>query len=216
MIAALRPSVVYELATGGYRWDSEAARYRSRDTGRFVAETTIRNDIERFNTTVIRGNLQDITSRMLDGRITLEQWQGQMASELKDAWGVNVRVGRGGASQMTPADYGRYGGRLRYEYQQLTRFAVEIKTGNLTPEQIQFRVGLYANAPRVGYCDGQTSAHTAAGFIFEARFLNPGESCQDCISYAAQGKVPIGTLPEPGVGSVCQRNCNCEKRYYTE
>lgn len=209
----VRPSIVYELATGGYRWDTDAARYRSKDTGRFVSEIALRLDLDRFNSQVVGGNLQDITDRMIDGRITLSSWQQQIAAELKDAWGVNIRIGRGGASQMTQADYGRYGGRLAYEYNRLTRFAIEIETGNLTPGQIKARMQLYANAVRVGYWDGKTAAGFAAGFTEERRVLTPAENCPDCIGYAAQGWQPLGSLPEPGTNSVCGRNCRCEKEY---
>lgn len=207
------PSVVYNLATGGYRWDNDAARYRSKDTGRFVSESALRADLDRFNSQVVNTSLQDITDRMIDGRITLDKWQEQMAAELKDAWGVNVRVGRGGAAQMTAVDYGRYGGRLGYEYNRLNAFAVEIQMGTLTPAQIKARASLYANATRVGYWDGQTAAFRAAGFTEERRVLNPAEHCGDCIGYAAQGWQPLGSLPEPGTQSVCQRNCRCTKEY---
>lgn len=204
---------VYNLATGGYRWDGDAARYRSKDTGRFVSENALRSDLDRFNSDIVGGNLQNITDRMLDGNITLSSWQKQIAAELKDAWGVNIRIGRGGASQMTQADYGRYGGRLAYEYNRLTRFAVEIEMGNLTPGQIKARMQLYANATRVGYWDGKTAANQAAGFTEERRNLNPAEHCGDCEGYAAQGWQPIGSLPEPGEASVCGRNCRCDKEY---
>ncbi|MCP5101011.1 MAG: hypothetical protein GY943_36130 [Chloroflexi bacterium] len=206
-------SWVYELATAGYVWDNNAGRYRSRETGRFVSESAIRSDLDRFNETIIRENLSSVTDKLLNGNITLEQWQRRLANELKDAWRLNQMIGRGGKSQMTQADYGRLGGRLRFEYDRLNRLAIEIKAGMLTEAQIRARVGLYANAPRVGFYDGLTAAQQAAGLVEERRVLNPAEHCSDCIGYADQGWQPIGTLPMPGEKSQCMRNCKCTMEY---
>ena len=204
---------IYELATAGYIWDNDSGRYRSRATGRFVAESTIRNDLNRFNETIIRENLGSITEKLINGNITLEQWQRRLANELKDAWRLNQMIGRGGKSQMTQADYGRLGGRLRFEYDRLNRLAIEIKAGMLTEAQIRARVGLYANAPRVGFYDGVNAAKVAAGLTEMRRVLNPAEHCPDCEGYASEGWVPIGTLPMPGEKSQCLRNCKCTVEY---
>ena len=204
---------VYELATAGYIWDNDIGRYRSRATGRLISESAILFDLSRFNKVVIQENLLTHTDKLLNGNITLEQWQTRFANELKDAWRLNQMIGRGGKSQMTQADYGRLGGRLRFEYDRLNRLAIEIKAGMLTEAQIRARVGLYANAPRTGFYDGLNAANIAAGFTEMRRVLNPAEHCPDCEGYAAQGWVPIGALPMPGEQSVCLRNCKCTVEY---
>jgi hypothetical protein len=43
----------------------------------------------------------------------------------------------------------------------------------------------------------------------ERRRLGGGPNCPDCISYAAQGWQPFGSLPEPGQDSYCKSNCQC-------
>lgn len=211
---ALARWIIYELAQGGYTWDRAISRYRDKATGRLVSEGKVLSTIERFNDTTIRDNINSITGRFLDGRIDLSTWQQQMAREIKDGWLINAMAGRGGKNAMEFSDYGRLGGRLRFEYDRLNQFALKIKDGELSAAQIRANALLYAGGPRVGFFDGKTAAKRDAGFVAEQRFLRPGESCSDCIDYAGRGRQPIGSLPEPGEQSECQRNCNCDKDYF--
>lgn len=208
--------IIYELQRGGFRFDRSIGRYRDNSTGRLVSEKSVLSTIDKFNSGVIQNNVANITDRFIDGRIDLPTWQQQMARELKDGWLVNAMAGRGGRNAMTQADFGRVGGRLRFEYQQLNRFADEIANGNLTAAQIRWRASLYANGPRTGYYDGKTAAMIDAGFVAEQRFLGAAEHCEVCIGLAAQGRQPIGALPEPGTQCFGRHNCKCRKEYFKE
>jgi hypothetical protein len=42
------------------------------------------------------------------------------------------------------------------------------------------------------------------------------QHCQDCLGYAAQGIVSIGTLPLPGQRCECGARCRCSVRYYRQ
>lgn len=196
----------------GFTYDKRLARYRDRETGRLVAERDVIAAADGFRD-FARANIDRLTERFVDGDIDLPTWQRRVAQEVKDAHIVSAMAGKGGRNNMTQADWGRVGGRLRFEYDRLNRFAVEVKAGMQTPAQIRARAKLYANGTRKSYFDGKTAACQEAEFTEERRILQPGESCADCIGYAAQGWVPIGTLPEPGVASECLSNCNCIKEY---
>lgn len=211
------PPVFYELAGAlTFVWEAATARYRSKATGRFVAESTIRTDMERYNERAVADAIGDITNRLLDGRIDLATWQQRMAAEIKDAHIINLQVGRGGKAVTEFSDYGRAGARLRFQYRKLDDFAKEIQLGDLTEAQIRNRARMYALAPRTAYYDGLTAAKYAAGYIRERRVLNNAEHCQSCVTYAALGWQPIGSLPEPGVDSECLTSCKCEKQYEKE
>lgn len=203
-----------DLASPTYTFDPTAGRYRSKATGRFVSEKAILSDIERYNETVLADALEDLTKRMLDGRLDLASWQRQMAQEIKDSFIVNLQVGRGGKNATSFSDYGRAGNRLRFQYQRLNDFAAKIQLGDLTPAQIIANARMYGLAPRTAFFDGVTSAKYAAGYVEERRVLNPAEHCSDCIQLAGLGWQPIGSLPEPGDGStVCLTNDKCTKQY---
>jgi hypothetical protein len=195
----------------GYAWDSGAARYRNLATGRYVAESTIRGVGERFVTQSVEANIQRITERFLDGKITLSEWQTGMAREIKDGHIVEACLGRGGRAQMTQADWGRVGARLREQYKYLNRFANEIRAGNLSASQILARAKMYAESARTSYFDGLTSAKAMAGFDEEMRVLTPAEHCVGCIENAGFWS-PIGSLPPIG-SQQCLTNCRCFKQF---
>ncbi|HUS72940.1 MAG TPA: hypothetical protein VMY06_07710 [Sedimentisphaerales bacterium] len=194
-------------------WDYELACYVYKSTGKAVANSVMLGWADSY-TVVVKTRISMLTEKFIDGSITLEQWQQRMAIEIKDGWIVSANIGRGGRSMMTQADWGRTGGRLQYEYSRLRMFAEKIKMGDLSDAEIMARAQLYANATRLGYFDGLTSAKADVGFTYEQRFLNPAEHCGDCVTYADMGIQPIGTLPEPGEASQCGRNCKCTKVYY--
>lgn len=188
-------------------------RYINASTGRMVAEKTVLRVGEAFTEKHVAPRIKDLTERMIKGKIDLASWQERMAKELKNSYIVNLTLGKGGRNNLTPADWGRIGGRLKYEYRHLEGFAQDIKAGKLSEGQIIFRANMYADGARSAYYDGRTAAMGEAAYDLERRFLGAAEHCEDCLAYAAQGWVPIGSLPEPGDGSVCRNNCKCTKEY---
>lgn len=86
----------------------------------------------------------------------------------------------------------------------------------LSEAQIRARFQLYANHLQQTYWQAARLQVEARGATHHARRLNAGETCKDCIRYAGQGIVRIGTLPPPGRGSVCRSNCNCDEIYYRQ
>lgn len=202
----------------GYTWEQLNARYRSNQTGRFVAEKTIIAEAERYHEQVVAPNIERITERMVNGNMTVSQWQTAMQREIKDAHIISVQAGRGGKKATTQTDYGRQGGRLKFEYRQLDQFAAEIaeKQGTLnelSPAQIKARAQLYSGGSRTAYYDGQTAAQVGAGLKEERRVLGVADHCSPCTGFAAQGWVPISTLPEPGTECEGMHNCKCRKEY---
>ena len=200
----------------GYTWDASAGRYRDNRTGRFVPESQIVAAGDRYDSEFVALLLLALTERFLGGSLTLEQWQLRMGRELKDANIIVTQAASGGRRHTSDAAYGIASGMLLLQLQKLDGFAESIKAGTKTAPQIRAWVRQTAHAVRTTYFRGVTFAKQLAGYTLEQRFLRPGESCDDCIGYAAQGLVPIGTLPEPGQQSVCRQNCNCVKRYFRE
>lgn len=162
---------------------------------------------------VLRPSIENLTRRFLDGLLELDAWQKAVAGELKQAHIVASILGRGGRDRMTYADWGRVGGRLRSEFRFLDNFAREILGGKLTAAQILARAGAYIDAARQSFFSAKTTSETEDGAEWEQRFLGASESCDDCVRYAAMGRQPIGTLPEPGERSICGNNCQCVKIY---
>jgi hypothetical protein len=200
------------LRQRGYWFDKATGDYVSRWNGRHVSQKYVLAHLERYEAAV-KSNLDKMTDRFIAGRMTLPDWQRAVAGELRDAWRINTILGKGGYANMTQADWGRMGARLREEYRALNKFAMDIKDGKLSDAQVRYRVSQYAKGPLVAYRDGQEAAKKDASYDLSRRYLGPAEHCEDCIEYAAMGWRPIGELPPPGVGSRCGHSCMCSEEF---
>lgn len=136
-----------------------------------------------------------------------------MAMELRRTHLQLFALGKGGWSAVERAEWNTLSGRIREELTFLRQFAGEIGSGKLSEAQIAARADMYANHLQASFYDGLTAGKRQAGMTEERRFLGRAEHCDDCVGYAGQGWVPIGTLPSPGDGSVCMANCQCTLDY---
>lgn len=175
--------------------------------------TSMRRTVDGFAREAIQPSIAKNTERFLAGGIDLAEWQKRVAHDLKLAHIIAASLGRGGREKMTFSDWGRVGQRLRSEYRYLTNFANEIALGNLSAAQIAARAELYVGGVKAAFYAGVTAAQKEDGAEWEQRLLGSGESCLDCIAWAAMGRQPVGSLPEPGERSVCGNNCLCRKVY---
>jgi hypothetical protein len=193
-------------------WDPVTARYRQ--GGRFVARDTVLAIVDdRINRGIDLAS--DYLAAVTDGGAPVEAWQTAMARELKRVHLHALASGKGGWDQLTQADYGRVGARLREQYAYLRNFAQEVADGQLSEAQIRARMAMYSRSARTALFDGELAAKRAAGFTQKRRVLNPAEHCADCTSYAARGWVAIddNSLPMPGKDSECRTNCKCDLEY---
>jgi hypothetical protein len=167
-------------------------------------------DTDLYQSAVSR--IDDLATALIDGGISIEDWQNAMVAELKRLHTQAAASGAGAWGDMSQADWGKVGSTLKREYAWLRDFAKAIQDG-LTEAQIRARAKQYANHINLPCWESQTR-HSEATHM--SRHLNPAEHCDDCVGYAAQDKQPIGTLPMPGDGSQCRSNCKCTVRYWAE
>ena len=213
-LARNRAGVRYSIDNGAYIWNSN---------GRQVTDGKIQSELGKL-TRQYHDNVGRLAERLESGNLTTAQWQDRMRKEIKDIHRTQYIVGRGGREQMTQRDYGRLGADLRWmQYKHLDKFALDIANGKTlldgttrpySEAEIRARSNLYMNAANKQYWRGKTEGKVGGGYVEEQRFLNPAEHCADCVGYAAKGRQPIGTLPDPGEDSACMANCRCTKRYY--
>lgn len=193
-----------------FGWNVGAGRYVDLGTGRFVSRDFVQRALEaRFGEA--RATVQAYTEVLIAGETDIAGWQEAVMVELRRAHTQAAALGRGGWMQMTPSDWGQVGSTLKQEYGWLADFAAEIDT--LSEAQIRARINQYADHLQQSFWAGVTSAQGEAGFTEERRVTTPAEHCADCLNYESLGWQPLGSLPEPGVGSVCGSNCHCVKEY---
>jgi hypothetical protein len=197
---------------GDWSYDPISGRYRGKN-GRFLSkaavEALVDGRIKKLNS-----QLQDFTRRLVNGDITIDQWQGSVREALKPAHIQAAMVGVGGKQALSQSDYGRIGQRLRSEYAYLQNFASDLLGGRVSGPMALARIGLYAESVRGSYWEGTTIRREKEGYSLMRRILDAqAMHCQDCLSYAGRGTVPIGALPMPGQRCACRSRCKCRVEY---
>jgi hypothetical protein len=198
-----------------WSYDGNTGRYRD-EKGRFLSqkavEALVDSRIDRLDSTLRR-----ITRMLVDGGITLDQWQQSVREAIKGAHIQAAIIGYGGRNQMGSAEYGRIGQRLRAEYAYLQGFARDLLEQRLSPAMALARIGLYAQSVRGSYWQGTELRKQQQGFSLMRRKLDPqAQHCDDCLSYAARGIVPVGSVPLPGQRCACRARCRCTVQYFRQ
>lgn len=191
-----------------YGWNDAAGRYIELRSGRFVAQATVRAVVDQ-TLDGFGARMVALTDSLRGGQLGLSAWQAGMAQEIKAAHLFAAAAARGGWAQLSPADYGRVGQRLRVEYAYLRNRALAIQNGTqrLDGSLIQ-RTRLYAGAARGTFHAVERVEVASRGFDQEHSALAPVENCAGCITQAARGFVPLGELIPIGQRD-CIANCKC-------
>lgn len=193
-----------------FRWNDVAGRYIGPD-GRFVSFAKVREYLDQ----VLDSNEAKITTlarNLREGRVSLAEWQVGMRDALKDIHVASGALARGGWAQMSPADYGRVGAELKFQYEKLRQFALQIEKGLLLDGRFLRRTKLYAQSGRVSYTAALRQEMLVRGFKEERSVLAKADHCAECVQEAAKGWVPIGDLINIGE-RICRSNCRCHLEF---
>ena len=196
----------------GYTFSSDVGRYRSNDTGRFVARRDI---IGLLDSSLAAGEKQmaQLTTSVMEGRIAPAVWQEEMRTELKRQVLSQTALGSGGWDRISQAGYGRAGADLRQLYAKVSGTARDIADGRISMAQAQARANEYAGHARSHFyaAEREKVQPSQANHVFiERRLLGGGgKTCSDCVNYYNAGWQHFALLPAPGSDSQCGGNCRC-------
>ena len=195
-----------------YGWNETAERYVDLTSGRFVSRAVVAQELESV-INLSQNNILTISQNLLDGNITLPQWQLAMEQEVKLIDVASGVTARGGWDQMTQSDWGFVGSLVKKQYGYLTNFANDISSGKQKLDgTLLNRARLYANSGRVIYEEMRRRMARNKGKTEERRILAPAEHCEGCLAQADLGWQPIGTL-DPIGAEECRTNCMCRFEY---
>jgi hypothetical protein len=190
-----------------FTWDPIARRYRG-PTGAFVPDAAVRQAVDA----VVDGSaerLAGLTQRLTAGALDLATWQQQMAAELKAVHLATITAGHGGWAQMSPADWGWAGQRLRQQYAYLRDWATALAAGTAPLDgRAGARARLYGDAARQSYEELRRRDGRLGGDTEERRVRRASESCAGCRAEAGRGWQPAGTLAPLG-SQQCRSRCKC-------
>jgi hypothetical protein len=214
-LAAFTEAVLSSRMDAEWSYDQKSGRFRD-EKGRFLSKEAVEKLVDK-RIDKVEASLRRYTRMLIDGAITLDQWQGSVRESLKAAHIQAAIIGHGGRAGMGSAEYGRIGQRLREEYAYLQRFTSDLLGNRLSAPMALARIGLYAQSVRGSYWQGAELRQQQQGYSLMRRILDSqAQHCQDCLRYAAQGIVSLGTLPLPGQRCECGARCRCTVRYFRQ
>lgn len=196
----------------GYGWNG--ARYFDLETGRFVSNAAIRDGLEQMmDVSALRMNA--LTQQLIDGGISLADWQTGMMQQIKIAHTASAALSQGGWAQMNQSDWGATGQLIRTQYSYLRNFAAEIESGKQPLDgRALVRSDMYADAANGTYEEMNRRSAIGDGMDEEMRELEAkdGNNCDGCLDQAALGWQPIGTL-DPIGAEECGTRCRCTFKF---
>ena len=197
-----------------YTYDRRIGRYRDRSTGRLLSDRVVRDGVDNLADMASR-RMADYSRRLLDGGMSLADWQARMMADIKASHVAAGVAAHGGKAQMSQADWGRVGQRVRAEYGYLRGFAQDIAFGRQPLNgTLPARASQYGQASRVTYEHVKGGDDKARGMTVERNVLHGRDHCSLCPTLSEKGWVPIGTLPPIG-SRPCRSldRCTIERRF---
>jgi hypothetical protein len=194
-----------------YKYDSRTGQYRGNLSGQFVSRAQIAYVVDE-TVSNLSDRLASHTNRMIADRLSVAQWQSEMADSLKIAHiQLGLLANGTGTIDKSVSD------ELSAQFDMLDGFGKSIARGELSVPQIRARARQYANSAKISFYQAEKSAKERSGLKTAKRMLdNQSKHCSDCIRYAGLGYVSIADLISPGTNCECNSGCKCSVvyRYY--
>jgi hypothetical protein len=191
-----------------FSFNQKTQRYHYLDgdkKGQFVSQSKVRELVQGYLTDY-QQEFESSTRLMIDGGISLKEWEQNIAKHMKN---VTIVVHKIAKPDATPSDYGKIGAYLKTQYLYLRKFTQDIAKGNLSEAQINARAAQYLQSTWSLFNTTARDAHKQSGYKWERRLQQSKHPCIPCIKYSKIGWSILGTLPKIGEQCDCKQNCRC-------
>ena len=197
-----------------YRWEPNAGvsgRYRDTSTGRFVASSTVRRELDRYLDTA--DPARALAEALRGRQVSLADWEVGMRRVVKNTHLNAIALERGGWANLTPSDFGRVGQIVREQYGYLKGFAADIASGKQRLDgTLGVRAKLYTQAGRETFYHSK-HANLSAGVDMVGSVRSARDSCSECVSLDGKWfRVGDPAYKLPGQ-RICMKSCRCYERY---
>lgn len=198
--------------TPAFTFDDRTGRYRDVESGRLVGRQVVRLALDQVLESSAR-EMQALAEGLRNGSVSLGEWQTRMAREVKNVHLASGALAKGGWAQLSPADLGRIGQKVRTQYEFLRGFAAQVANGEQRLDgTLGRRVELYAEAGRGTYHAVEQREMQARGRTEERSLLGAADHCEECVEQAARSWQPLGEMVPIGA-RVCKARCACSVDY---
>lgn len=194
-----------------YTYDERSGRYRARASGRFVRASEVRAATDKI-IAASKTRVDATTEQFRSRTITLGEWESRMRAEIRAIHVAVAVAGKGGRDQMSNADWGSVGARVKREYQFLTKRADAVASGRQAIDgSLGQRARMYSQAALATYLDTRGNELALRGFTEVRSIVHARESCAECLAQQAKGfqservYVPVGRR-------TCLSSCACTEQ----
>lgn len=191
---------------GPYTWDQASFSYRGA-RGRYVSAKDVRHALDDALDAAGK-RMRAHGEALREGRISLAEWQTRMARDIKSVHLYSAAAAKGGWAQMTPADYGRAGQKIRAQYEFLRKRAAAVASGRTPLGSVPWISALYAQPARGTYHAAEAREMGLRGFTEERNVRDARDSCPGCLAQTDRDWVPLGELVPVGQRD-CKGSCRC-------
>jgi hypothetical protein len=179
----------------------------------FVSERAVRDAVDRSADLASR-RMGEAAARFRAGTITADAWLAEHMALVKQSQIAASLAAYGGRSQMDAQTWGRVGAEIRRQYLYSRRMVADVLDGRQPMNgRLDARGRMYGQAARATYENTRRRQSAEAGLSFEQNHLHASESCDQCRSMSARGRVPVGTLIPIGQRT-CRASCRCTLSYH--
>lgn len=195
-----------------YTFDPLRGRYRD-ERGRFVSESSIRAAVDAVVDESSKRAMA-LTAQLQAGRLSLADWQAAMMASIKQAHVAAGVAAAGGFEQMSPANYGYLGSRIRAQYEFLRNWAAELASGKAPLDGLlpTARAALYGQAARGTFEAARAREQILRGAVEQRNKLGKADHCAGCLEENGRGWVDAGELVPIGE-RLCKTRCRCTILY---
>lgn len=154
----------------GWVYDLAASRYRNLHSGEFMTQeqmVQLRNDFVGARGAAV----QQLAEQLIDGTLSLAEWQAAMEAEIKLDLAVEYAFGAGGILAMNEDDWTALEQLAKVQEGFLERFAQAIHDQQVTINQLIHRASMYVDAGVQAFERGQAAANELDLPVY------PGEDC---------------------------------------
>lgn len=201
------------IATGArFSWLTRRAAYFDLRSRREVEPREVRRLLDlALDRGAVAARTETIALRQ--PRADLIAWELGMRQHVKSSQ-VGARIlANGGVRRMSVASLAEASETVREQYGYLSRFAVQIETGQQPVDgRAVVRAEAYLQAARASYMRSRADIALSVGYNQRQNIRYPGDSCEGCVAMTAKGwtaiddpeYLPIGARP-------CLYNCRCDE-----
>lgn len=193
-------------------WEADTQSYIYK--GKRIADREIKTLI--LFILLSRAEPKAITSArlMLDGELSIGQWQAVLGDEIKQMHVAMFAAGQGGFRGLDAGEPSLEG-EIEYQLDRLNEFASQVEAGRgraASEGDVLARTRLYVRSGNTTFEKARGESHALAGYQIERNILGAAEHCSGCVRETKRGWVELGSLIAVGRRE-CMANCKCRIIY---